>query len=121
MIFSLSIVIISGEKITKLMKKHGQKTRKPLFVQLLNTFSYILIIFGGIFIFEVVFNFLIPFLYGLPGLYVFGYFNAILFLIPFPFNASYLIVLFTSIPQMHILFWLNLLYGFGLYLILLYF
>jgi len=121
MIFSLSIVIISGEKIAKFMKRHGKKSRKPLFIQLLNSFSYILIIFGGIFVIEIVLNLLIPFLLNLPNLYYSRLYNLILFLIPFPFNASYIILIFTNIPQMHTLFWLNLLYGFGLYLIAIYF
>jgi len=121
MIFSLAITIILGEKIAKFMKRHGQKSRKPLFIQLLNSFSYALIIFGGIFVIEVVLNLLIPFLSNLPDLHFSRFYNLILFLIPFPINASYIILIFTSIPQMHLISWLNLLYGFGLYLIAIYF
>lgn len=121
MIFSLAITIILGEKIAKFMKRHGQKSRKPLFIQLLNSFSYALIIFGGIFVIEVVLNLLIPFLSNLPDLQFSRFYNLILFLIPFPINASYIILIFTSIPQMHLISWLNLLYGFGLYLIAIYF
>lgn len=121
MIFSLTIMIILCEKIAKFMKRHGKKSRKPLLIQLLNSFSYVLIIFGGIFIIEIVLNLLVPFLFSLPNLDFSFLYNLILFLIPFPFNASYVILISTSVPQMSIFFWLNLLYGFGLYLIALYF
>ncbi|NHJ19496.1 MAG: hypothetical protein EAX91_01040 [Candidatus Lokiarchaeota archaeon] len=121
MIFSLSVLIISSERIAKFMKRFSKKSRKPLIVQLLNTFSYVLVIFGGIFVIEIALNLLIPFLLNLTDIYFVRLYNLILFLIPFPFNASYLVLLFTSAPQMHIIFWLNLLYGFGLYLISIYF
>ncbi|MFX0048544.1 MAG: hypothetical protein ACFE8G_10310, partial [Candidatus Hermodarchaeota archaeon] len=121
MLFSLTIMIILGEKIAKFMKRYEKKSRKPLFMQLINSFSYVLIIFGGIFVIEVVLNSLIPFLLILPDLIFSRLYNIILFLVPFPFNASYLVLISISVPQMHILFWLNLLYGFGLYLIALYF
>ncbi|MFX1288502.1 MAG: hypothetical protein ACFFFY_08080, partial [Promethearchaeota archaeon] len=121
MLFSLTIMIILGEKIAKFMKRYEKKSRKPLFMQLINSFSYVLIIFGGIFVIEVVLNSLIPFLLILPDLILSRLYNIILFLVPFPFNASYLVLISISVPQMHILFWLNLLYGFGLYLIALYF
>ncbi len=120
-IFSLSILIISGEKIVKFMIKHNSKSRKPLFTQLINSFSYVIIIFGGIYIIEIIMNFLVRFVLTLPELIYSPFYNMILFLIPFPFNVSYLILIFTNIPSMHIIFWLNLIYGLGLYLITIYF
>ena len=52
-IFTLSILIISGEKIVKFMIRHNSKSRKPLFTQLINSFSYVIIIFGGVYIIEI--------------------------------------------------------------------
>ncbi|MFW9930149.1 MAG: hypothetical protein ACFFD1_12210, partial [Candidatus Thorarchaeota archaeon] len=119
--FSTSILIILSEKLVKSMKNHNSKSRKPLFVQLINTFSYIIIIFGGFFFVQILMNTTISFLLQLSELSYMRIYNISLFLIPFPFNASYLILISSSLPQMHIIFWLNLFYGLGLYLIALYF
>ncbi len=120
-IFTLSILIILGEKIVKFMIKHKSKSRKPLFTQLINSFSYVIIIFGGIYIIEIVMNLIVSFILNLPQLNYSPFYNMILFLIPFPSNVSYFILIFTNIPSMHIIFWLNLIYGLGLYLITIYF
>lgn len=120
-IFTLSILIILGEKIVKFMIKHNSKSRKPLFTQLINSFSYVIIIFGGIYIIEIVMNIIVSFILNLPQLNYSPFYNMILFLIPFPSNVSYFILIFTNIPSMHIIFWLNLIYGLGLYLITIYF
>ena len=119
--FSLSILIIFSEKLVKYTKKHNSKTRKPLFVQLINIFSYVIIIFGGIFFVEILMNITISLLLQVSNLAYMHVYNIALFLIPFPFNVSYLILIFSSLPQMPIIFWLNLFYGLALYLIALYF
>jgi hypothetical protein len=123
MIFSLTIMVILGEKIATFMKRHSTSTnsRKPLIIQLINSFTYVLIILGSIFVIEIVLNLLTPFLLSLPNLHFSSIYNIALFLIPFPFNASYIILAFYTIPQMPLHYWLNLLYGFSLYLIVLYF
>ncbi|MEJ2296021.1 MAG: hypothetical protein P8Y23_14795, partial [Candidatus Lokiarchaeota archaeon] len=121
LVFFLSILIILGEKIARLMKRNKLNSRKPLFVQLINSFSYVLIIFGGIFLIEIFLNFLVPFLLTATDLIYIPLYNISLFLIPFPFNVSYLVSISIVMPEMLVFFWLNLLYGFVLYLLTLYY
>ena len=120
-IFSLTIMIILSEKLAKLTKKHSNKSRKPLFIQLINSFSYVLIIFGGIFIFEIFLNSIIPFILDSADLFYTPLYNITLYLIPFPFNVSYLIAVFMVMPQMPIFFWLNLSYGLVFFIISIYY
>ncbi|MFX1313677.1 MAG: hypothetical protein ACFFHD_13865, partial [Promethearchaeota archaeon] len=119
-IFSISLLIILGEKIAKLIRRQNLKTKKSLLVQVLNTFSYVIIIFGSIIIIQIILNSLVTILIASLNLYRSPLYNAILSLIPFPFNPSYLISLITTTSQMDIPYVLNPLFGLGLYTIVIY-
>ncbi|MFX1269639.1 MAG: hypothetical protein ACFFAK_16890, partial [Promethearchaeota archaeon] len=119
-IFSISVLIILGEKIAKLIRRQNLKTKKSLLVQVLNTFSYVIIIFGSIFIIQMILNSLVTILIASLNLYRSPLYNAILSLIPFPFNPSYLMSIFTTTSQIDIPYLLNPLFGFGLYIIVIY-
>ncbi|MFX1495018.1 MAG: hypothetical protein ACFFBZ_12100 [Promethearchaeota archaeon] len=118
--FSISLLIILGEKIAKLIRKQNLKTKKSLFIQVLNAFSYVIIIFGSIIIIQIILNSLVPILIGSLNLYRSPLYNAILSLIPFPFNPSYLISLISTTSQIDIPYLLNPLFGLGLYIIVIY-
>ncbi|MFW9947696.1 MAG: hypothetical protein ACFFDX_12800, partial [Candidatus Odinarchaeota archaeon] len=118
--FSISILIILGEKIAKLIRKQNLKTKKSLFIQVLNTFSYVIIIFGSIFIIQMILSSLVSILIASLNFYRSPLYNAILSLIPFPFNPSYLLSIFTTTSQIDIPYLLNPLFGFGLYIIVIY-
>ena len=118
--FSISVLIILGEKIARIIKRQNVKTRKSLLIQILNTFSYVIIIFGSIIIIQMILSSLVTILVSSVNLYYSPLYNAILSLIPFPFNPSYLISLFTSTSQIPVSYWLNPLFGLGLYLIVVY-
>ncbi len=118
--FSISLLIILGEKIAKLIRRQSLKTKKSLLIQVLNTFSYVIIIFGSIIIIQIILNSLVTILIASLNLYRSPLYNAILSLIPFPFNPSYLISLITTTSQMDIPYVLNPLFGLGLYIIVIY-
>jgi len=118
--FSISILIILGEKIAKLIRRQSLKTKKSLLIQVLNTFSYAIIIFGSIFIIQMILSSLVTILIASLNLYRSPLYNAILTLIPFPFNPSYLISLSTTTSQIDIPYLLNPLFGLGLYIIVIY-
>ena len=118
--FSISVLIILGEKVAKLIKKQNLKAKKSLLVQLLNTFSYVIIIFGSILIIQMILSSLATIFIASVNLYRSPLYNAILSLIPFPFNPSYLISFFTSTSHIPVPYWLNPLFGLGLYLIVIY-
>ncbi|MFX0018485.1 MAG: hypothetical protein ACFFDL_11850 [Promethearchaeota archaeon] len=120
-IFSISVLIILGEKIAKLIRRQNIKAKKSLLIQVLNTFSYAIIIFGSIFIIQMILNSLVTILIASLNLYRSPFYNAILGLIPFPFNPSYLISIFTTTSQIEMPYLLNPIFGLGLYLILIYF
>ncbi|MHA2429532.1 MAG: hypothetical protein ACXACC_00730, partial [Promethearchaeota archaeon] len=119
-IFSISILIILGEKIAKLIRRQNLKAKKSLLIQVLNTFSYAIIIFGSIFIIQIILNSLVTILIASLNLYRSPLYNAILSLIPFPFNPSYLISIFTTTSQIEIPYLLNPLFGLCLYIIVIY-
>ena len=118
--FSISVLIILGEKIAKLIRRQSLKTKKSLLIQVLNTFSYAIIIFGSIFIIQMILNSLVTILIASLNFYRSPLYNAILSLIPFPFNPSYLISIFTTTSQIDIPYLLNPLFGLGLYIIVIY-
>ncbi|MGB5911439.1 MAG: hypothetical protein WBH31_09620 [Promethearchaeia archaeon] len=120
-VFSITVLIILGEKIAKRIKIKNVKAKKSLLFQLLNTLSYALIIFGSIFIVQMTLSSLVNILMTFLNLYNSPLYNLILSLIPFPFNPSYLISLFSSTSHITIQLWLNTLFGLALYLILIYF
>ncbi|MFX1433191.1 MAG: hypothetical protein ACFFB1_05395 [Promethearchaeota archaeon] len=120
-VFSITLLIILGEKIAKRIKIQNIKAKKSLLFQLLNTLSYALIIFGSIFIIQMTLSSLINIMMTLLNLYYSPLYNLILSLIPFPFNPSYLISLFSSTSPIPVQLWLNSLFGLALYLILIYF
>jgi len=118
--FSISVLIILGEKVAKLIRRQSLKTNKSLLIQVLNTFSYAIIIFGSIFIIQMILSSLVTFLIASLNFYRSPLYNAILSLIPFPFNPSYLISLSTTTSQIDIPYLLNPLFGLGLYIIVIY-
>ncbi len=118
--FSISILIILGEKVARLIKRQNLKAKKSLLVQILNTFSYAIIIFGSILIIQIILSSLVPIIVASLNLYRSPLYNAILSLIPFPFNPSYLISFFTIPSEIQVPYWLNPLFGLGLYLIVIY-
>ncbi|MHA2429533.1 MAG: hypothetical protein ACXACC_00735 [Promethearchaeota archaeon] len=119
-VFSITVLIILGEKIAKRIKIQNVKAKKSLLFQLLNTLSYALIIFGSIFIVQMTLSSLVNILMTFLNLYNSPLYNLILSLIPFPFNPSYLISLFSSTSHITIQLWLNTLFGLALYLIVIY-
>ncbi|MFX0181405.1 MAG: hypothetical protein ACFE78_14580 [Candidatus Hodarchaeota archaeon] len=118
--FSISVLIILGEKVARLIKRQNLKAKKSLLVQILNTFSYAIIIFGSILVIQMILNSMVPIIVASLNLYRSPLYNAILSLFPFPFNPSYLISLFTVPSEIQVPYWLNPLFGLGLYLILIY-
>jgi len=120
-VFSITVLIILGERIAKKIKIQNIKAKKSLFFQLLNTLSYALIIFGSIFIIQITLSSIVSIMMTLLNLYYSPLYNLILSLLPFPFNPSYLISLFSSTSPITVQLWLNNLFGLGLYLIIIYF
>jgi len=118
--FSICLLIILGEKIAKLIRRQSLKTKKSLLIQVLNTFSYAIIIFGSIFIIQMILNSLVTILIASLNLYRSPLYNAILSLIPFPFNPSYLISIFTTTSQIDVPYLLNPIFGLSLYIIVIY-
>ncbi|MFX1401074.1 MAG: hypothetical protein ACFE8V_07470 [Promethearchaeota archaeon] len=119
--FSISILIILGEKLANVIKLQTKKVRKALSLQILNVFSYSIIIFGSIFAIQMGLNSLISIIVTSANLYHSPLYNLILSFIPFPFSPTYLICFFINAPEMTINIWLSPLFGMSLYLILLYF
>ncbi len=120
-VLSITVLIIIGEKIAKKIKLQNIKAKKSLFFQLLNTLSYALIIFGSIFIIQMTLSSLVNIMMTFLNLYYSPLYNLILSLIPFPFNPSYLISLFSSTSPITFQLWLNTFFGLALYLIIIYF
>ncbi|MFX1313213.1 MAG: hypothetical protein ACFFHD_11460, partial [Promethearchaeota archaeon] len=120
-VFSITVLIILGEKIAKRIKIQNIKAKKSLLIQLLNTLSYALIIFGSIFIIQMTLSSLVNIMMSFLNLYYSPLYNLILSLIPFPFNPSYLISLFSSTSPITIQLWFNTLLGLALCLIVIYF
>ncbi|MFX1588284.1 MAG: hypothetical protein ACFFC1_09020, partial [Promethearchaeota archaeon] len=118
--FSISVLIILGEKVARLIKRQNLKAKKSLVAQILNTFSYAIIIFGSILIIQMILSSLVPIIIASLNFYRSPLYNAIFSLIPFPFNPSYLISLFTIPSEIQVPYWLNPLFGLGLYLIVIY-
>ncbi|MFW9947728.1 MAG: hypothetical protein ACFFDX_12965 [Candidatus Odinarchaeota archaeon] len=119
-VFSIMVLIILGEKIAKRIKIQNVKAKKSLLLQLLNTLSYALIIFGSIFIIQMILSSLVNIMMTFLNLYYSPLYNLILSLIPFPFNPSYLMSLFPSTSIITTQLWLNTLFGLALYLIVIY-
>ncbi|MFX1494053.1 MAG: hypothetical protein ACFFBZ_07205 [Promethearchaeota archaeon] len=119
-VFSIMVLIILGEKIAKRIKIQNIKAKKSLLFQLLNTLSYALIIFGSVFIIQMILSSLVNILMTFLNLYYSPLYNLILSLIPFPFNPSYLMSLFPSTSIITTQLWLNTLFGLALYLIVIY-
>ena len=120
-IFSITVLIILGEKIAKRIKIQNIKAKKSLLFQLLNTLSYALIIFGSIFIIQMTLSSLVNIMMTFLNLYNSPLYNLILSLIPFPFNPSYLISLFSSTSPITFQLWLHSLFGLAIYLFVIYF
>jgi len=120
-VLSITVLIILGEKIAKRIKIQNIKAKKSLFFQLINTLSYALIIFGSIFIIQMILSSLVNIMMTFLNLYYSPLYNLILSLIPFPFNPSYLISLFSSTSPIAFQLWLNTLFGLAIYLIVIYF
>ena len=118
--FSISVLIILGEKVARLIKRQNLKAKKSLVAQILNTFSYAIIIFGSILIIQMILSSLVPIIIASLNFYRSPLYNAIFSLIPFPFNPSYLISLFTIPTEIQVPYWLNPLFGLGLYIIVIY-
>jgi len=119
--FSITILIIIGEKIAKVIKLKNKKLRKSLLIQILNIFSYAIIIFGSIFVIQVILSSLINIVMMFANLNHSPYYNLVMSFIPFPSSSSYLICLFINSPELIVSYWLSPLFGMGLYLIIIYF
>ncbi|MFX0026818.1 MAG: hypothetical protein ACFE8M_10415 [Candidatus Hermodarchaeota archaeon] len=120
-IFSITVLIILGEKIAKRIKVQNIRAKRSLLFQLLNTLSYALIIFGSIFIIQMSLSSLVNIMMTFLNLEYSPLYNLILSLIPFPFNPSYLISLFSSTSPITAQLWLHTLFGLILYLNVIYF
>ncbi|MFX1497196.1 MAG: hypothetical protein ACFFBH_06700 [Promethearchaeota archaeon] len=119
--FSISILIILGQKIGKLIKERNKKVKRSLIFQFLNAFSYVIIIFGSIFAAQIILSSMITFIISSADLSFSPLYNLILSFISFPFSPVYLIIYIIHIPEMIINFWLSPLFGMALYAIYIYF
>ncbi|MFW9772309.1 MAG: hypothetical protein ACFFEO_09110 [Candidatus Thorarchaeota archaeon] len=120
-LFSITILIILGEKIGNVIRLKNKSMRKSLFLQILNVFSYAIIIFGTIFAIQLILSSMISFIIASADLYYSPLYNLILSSIPFPFSPVYSIIYFINFPEMVINLWLSPLIGMVLYAILIYF
>lgn len=120
MFFSFFLLVIFGEKIAKRRNLRKAKSKKSLFLQLVNTFSYTLIIFGSIFIIQLTLSSIITFINIFMNFRYIPLLNLIFSLIPFPFNPSFLTSIFIDPSQINRFLWRNSFIGMCLYIILLY-
>jgi len=113
-VISFSILILLGERINRTLDVKDSSSKKTLILRLVNILSYVFILFGS---------------YGLIQWYTnsidlindffitSGYrptINLILSFIPFPFNLSYVILLFIAPFQASFQLWTSALIGFSL-------
>lgn len=121
MMFSISILIILGKKIGKIIKERNKRVKKSLAFQFLNVFSYVIIIFGSIFAIQIILSSMITLIISFADLSYSPLYNLILSFISFPFSPVYLIIYVIHIPDMMINLWLSPLFGIALYAIYVYF
>jgi hypothetical protein len=118
MIFSFFLLVILGEKFARMMNLHKFKSKKSLLLQLFNTFSYTIIIFGSIFVIQITLSSIVTFIDIFTSLEFPALVNLILSLIPFPGNPSFLTTIFFNPSQINHYLWENTLIGIGLYILL---
>jgi hypothetical protein len=118
MIFSFFLLIIFGEKFARMINLHKFKSKNTLVLQLFNTFSYTIIIFGSIFIVQISLSSIITFINIFINLEYPVTINLIFSLISFPFNPSFIISIFLNLSQINPFLWINCFLGLGLYILL---
>ncbi len=117
-LFSLSLLILFSEKISKSINLNEASSRRAHKIRLINLTFYILVILGSIF--------LIQWAFDSMGLLINWFVNSdipaiiilILSMIPFPIAPGYLLATFISLPHIPPQIWYNILVGFILFIIL---
>jgi len=115
--FSFNVLILIGERISKILDINQLSSRKTLGIRLFNTFGYVLVMFGSIFLIQWAINSIVIFfsLFAVqpnPALI-----NLILSTIPYPFSSTYLISFTITGTYFHPHYLVSLISGMGLFII----
>ena len=120
LVFSFSILILIGERINRILDINEIGSKKALLIRLINTFSYLFIIFSSYAIIQWFFS-SIGTMYDLFEASDYQFLiNLILSFIPYPFSSSFLISLFIAPNQASLHLWISTLIGFALLSIITY-
>jgi len=120
LVFSFSILILIGERINRILDINEIGSKKALFIRLINTFSYLFILFSSYAIIQWFFS-SIGTMYDLFEASDYQFLiNLILSFIPYPFSSSFLISLFIAPNQASLHLWISTLIGFALLSIITY-
>ncbi|MHA2339991.1 MAG: hypothetical protein ACXACX_22045 [Candidatus Hodarchaeales archaeon] len=117
-VFSFFLLVIFGNRFASMINLHKFKSKKSFFLQLFNTFSYTIIIFGSILTIQITLSSTITFLNIFINSESPALLNLIFSLIPFPFNSSILISISFDPSQISRFLWINSSIGMGLYILL---
>ncbi|MBA7609653.1 hypothetical protein ES703_16844 [subsurface metagenome] len=120
LVFSFSILILIGERINRILDINEIGSKKALLIRLINTFSYLFILFSSYAIIQWFFS-SIGTMYDLFEATDYQFLiNLILSFIPYPFSSSFLISLFIAPNQASLHLWISTLIGFALLSIITY-
>ncbi|MFX1478062.1 MAG: hypothetical protein ACFFCI_08015 [Promethearchaeota archaeon] len=115
MMFSLSILVLISHRISKILDINQLSSKKTLWIRLFNTFGYVLVMFGSIFLIQWAINSTYIFLQLFIGVQNTALLNLILSTIPYPFSSCYWISFALTNNNLHPHYWISLISGMGLF------
>ncbi|MFW9881361.1 MAG: hypothetical protein ACFFG0_50500 [Candidatus Thorarchaeota archaeon] len=119
-LFTFNILILFGEKISKILDINQLSSRKTLGIRLFNTFGYVLVMFGSVFLIQWAINSIELFFTLFAAQPNPALTNLILSNIPYPFSSTYLISFLIVGVYFHPHYLVSLISGIGLFIIFTY-
>ncbi|MFX1419668.1 MAG: hypothetical protein ACFE9N_12170 [Promethearchaeota archaeon] len=119
-IFTFNVLILFGEKISKILDINQLSSRKTLGIRLFNTFGYVLVLFGSIFLIQWAISSITIFFSLFAAQPNPALSNLILSNIPFPFSSTYLLSFLIVGTYFHPHYLVSLISGMGLFIIFTY-
>ncbi|MFX1376572.1 MAG: hypothetical protein ACFFA0_12250 [Promethearchaeota archaeon] len=120
-LFSFCLLILFSERMNRILNVNAVGSKRNSFIRLINLISYLIIVVGSVFLIQWALNSIETFFILFTRSKVHRLIILILSMIPFPFAPGYLISSLMVPEELIIQIWLNIIIGFSLFLILMYF
>ncbi|UCC19614.1 MAG: hypothetical protein JSV62_16185 [Promethearchaeota archaeon] len=119
-LFTFNILILFGAKISKILDINQLSARRTLGIRLFNTFGYVLVMFGSVFLIQWAINSIEIFFTMFAAQPNPALTNLILSNIPYPFTSTYLLSFLLVGTYFHPHYLVSLISGMGLFIIFIY-